>query len=364
MSKETKVGLFVAAGIVTAAVTVFMIGDNKQTWASKVAYTAPFKDVAGLKPGAPVKLGGVDIGLVTTVGYSTKTADPLIYVTLEVKKAEAVRIRRGTKASVAMMGMLGDKMLVLKVDNPAAEAVPAGGVIETDEGSDVIAKAQAAVDKASDRLDEIGALTRPLLSDPNFVKDIAGIAANLREITAGVAHNDSAAHRLLMDPKEGERVDVALANIDAATLKLATLLGALDDVAYHVRTGPGVAHAVIYDGELSKDAAGALAEVRKDLEAIRNGNGLAHAALYGDDEKQKLLGNMNAMSEDLRGIVAEIRAGKGTLGGLLVDPTIYEDLKSAVGNVERNQVLRALVRYSIKQDEGRAKDPVARDAHR
>jgi phospholipid/cholesterol/gamma-HCH transport system substrate-binding protein len=40
-----------------------------------------------------------------------------------------------------------------------------------------------------------------------------------------------------------------------------------------------------------------------------------------------------------------------------VDPSIYEDIKSLVGNVERNQVLRALVRYSIKQDELKAPPP-------
>ncbi|MCU0687690.1 MAG: MCE family protein, partial [Polyangiaceae bacterium] len=50
-------------------------------------------------------------------------------------------------------------------------------------------------------------------------------------------------------------------------------------------------------------------------------------------------------------IVADVRAGKGTLGGLLVDPSIYEDMKAVLGNVQRNDVLRALVRYSIKQDE-------------
>jgi phospholipid/cholesterol/gamma-HCH transport system substrate-binding protein len=61
------------------------------------------------------------------------------------------------------------------------------------------------------------------------------------------------------------------------------------------------------------------------------------------------------MSEDLRTIVAQMKEGKGTIGGLLVDPTIYEDLKSAVGNVERNQVLRALVRYSIRADESKPK---------
>jgi phospholipid/cholesterol/gamma-HCH transport system substrate-binding protein len=47
-----------------------------------------------------------------------------------------------------------------------------------------------------------------------------------------------------------------------------------------------------------------------------------------------------------------MKAGRGTIGALLVDPSVYEDIKSLVGNVERNQVLRALVRYSIKQDEG------------
>jgi phospholipid/cholesterol/gamma-HCH transport system substrate-binding protein len=46
-----------------------------------------------------------------------------------------------------------------------------------------------------------------------------------------------------------------------------------------------------------------------------------------------------------------MKAGRGTIGALLVDPTVYEDVKSLVGNVERNQVLRALVRYSIKQNE-------------
>ena len=61
--------------------------------------------------------------------------------------------------------------------------------------------------------------------------------------------------------------------------------------------------------------------------------------------------NLNAMSDDLRAIVGNLKQGRGTLGALLVDPTVYEDIKSAIGNVERNEVLRALVRYSIKADE-------------
>jgi len=351
-SKETKVGLFVGAGILMLAATVFTIGDNKQTWAAKVPFVAAFKDVEGLKAGAPVKLGGVDIGLVTSVGYGKESTDTLIYVKVDIKKTESVRIRQGTKASVAMMGMLGDKMLVLKVDNPAAPEIPPGGRLGTDEGEDIIAKATAAIGKVSDRLDEIGALTKPL-SDPKFVANLQGIVANLNDITTAVAKNDSAVHRLLMDPREGERIDVALANVDTATLRLASMLGSMQDVADHVRSGPGMAHAAIYDSEMSKNAAATLDEIHQDLTAIRTGNGLAHSVVFGDENTRNVLANANAMSEDLRSIVAEMKAGKGTLGGLLVDPTIYEDLKSAVGNVERNQVLRALVRYSIKEDESR-----------
>jgi phospholipid/cholesterol/gamma-HCH transport system substrate-binding protein len=59
------------------------------------------------------------------------------------------------------------------------------------------------------------------------------------------------------------------------------------------------------------------------------------------------------MTDDLRTIVANVKAGKGTVGALLVDPSVYEDIKAVIGNVERNQVLRAIVRYSIKQDEGK-----------
>ena len=41
-----------------------------------------------------------------------------------------------------------------------------------------------------------------------------------------------------------------------------------------------------------------------------------------------------------------VRAGKGTIGALMVDPSVYEDVKLLLGNVERNKALRALVRWS------------------
>ena len=57
-----------------------------------------------------------------------------------------------------------------------------------------------------------------------------------------------------------------------------------------------------------------------------------------------------AMNRRLQAMEASSRK-KAAAAAADVDPSIYEDLKRVLGNVERNSVLRALVRYSIKKDE-------------
>jgi phospholipid/cholesterol/gamma-HCH transport system substrate-binding protein len=119
---------------------------------------------------------------------------------------------------------------------------------------------------------------------------------------------------------------------------------------------------MLYDDQLAQGMVGTAVELHRSLSAVRTGNGLAHSIVYGDDQTQHLMGNVNAMSDDLRQIIANMKAGRGTVGALLVDPTVYEDIKALVGNVERNQVLRGLVRYSIKQNEDRPHAEVKGDA--
>ena len=47
--------------------------------------------------------------------------------------------------------------------------------------------------------------------------------------------------------------------------------------------------------------------------------------------------------------MANLEKGRGTVGGLMVDPSVYEDLKTILGNVQRNVLLKALIRFTIKQ---------------
>jgi phospholipid/cholesterol/gamma-HCH transport system substrate-binding protein len=205
--------------------------------------------------------------------------------------------------------------------------------------------------------------TSEQLADPQMTEDIKGSVKSLRVILDGVANDkDGAAHKMIFDPEEGRRIDHILANLDATTANLAAVSSDARDVTARAKSGPGLVHTLVYDDQLGASTTGTMVELNKSLVALRTGNGLGHAIVYGDDSTQHVMGNVSAMSDDLRDIVANVKAGRGTLGALLVDPSVYEDIKSLVGNVERNQVLRALVRYSIKQNEGRphadVKDPV------
>lgn len=351
--RTLKVGVFAAGALVLSIIAVFLIGDNRRSWDSKRHFTARFKDVGGLKPGSPVRMGGIDVGQVTAVGHDAKNAgDPLIYVTVAVAKSEAVRVKPDTKAKVAGKGLLGDKMIILEGGDPNAAAAPDGSPIASDvDAKDFMARLDEISAKADLTMEAVRK-TSESLADPEMAADLKGSVKSLRIILDGVANDkDGAAHKFIFDPEEGKRVDRILANLEATSANAARASADAREITNRAKTGPGLVHTLVYDDQLASGTTGTMVELHNSLKALRTGNGLGHAIVYGDDSTQHVMGNVNAMSDDLREIVANVKAGRGTIGALLVDPTVYEDIKSLVGNVERNQVLRALVRYSIKQTE-------------
>ena len=70
---------------------------------------------------------------------------------------------------------------------------------------------------------------------------------------------------------------------------------------------------------------------------------------YGDAKPN--LGDPAVAARDIRDLTPKIKAGEGSLGGVINAPTVYEDLKEVLGNVKRNRILRELVRLSISNGE-------------
>lgn len=362
VSREVKVGLFVFFGFVGAAAIIFLIGDNRSLFDAKVPFHAQFADVQGVKPGSTVRMGGVDIGSVSRVQYPEDPGVTLITVNLSIVKREAARIRESSRAGIAAKGLLGDKMVTISPGRPDEASLAPASLIPSAPSEDftqALGQIGAIAQSARDVLDNLEAATGTL-AEAEFREDLRKGVQALSHMLVSLDSGGGYAGRLLHDEAEAKRLSGVIANLERTTARLDGVLAGVDQVVDRINNGPGMAHEAIYgDSKAIAQFGFAADELGKVLAGVREGNGLAHGILFGDTGGggdsalgDKLAGDVAGMSQDLRAMVSDMRQGKGTLGALLVDPSVYEDLKMLLGNVQRNQTLRALVRYSIQRDDG------------
>jgi len=355
-SKDAKVGAFVLAGLTAMGAVIFLIGDERQIFSHKAPYSSEFEDVQGLRRGSPVRMGGVDIGTVVAVDYASAANDKNIHVRMSISVDDARRIRKDSVATIEGKGLLGDKMIVVTVGSVGQAQLPEGSAIPSKAAEDMskligrISNISGQVEKVVTNLER----ATNSLSDEKFQGDVRNSLASLARILDSVDRGDGYVGKLLHDPAEAQRLSGLMSNLQQTSGELTRASQSVNQILTRVNTGPGFVHEVVYgeDGAKTIAKVGVVAdELGTALKGIREGNGLARSVIYGDDSSQAMMANLNQASADFRQVVSDMRAGKGTLGALLVDPSVYEDLKLMLGNVERNRTLRALVRYSIKRDE-------------
>jgi phospholipid/cholesterol/gamma-HCH transport system substrate-binding protein len=363
--REIKVGAFVLAGLVAIGGVIFMIGEERQLFSKKLDYQVAFKDVQGLRAGSPVRMGGVDIGSVSKVGYAADESDYKIHVTVAILSDQSRRIKTDSVATIEGKGLLGDKMITISIGSTKAGPLSPGSMVRSEEGDDLgqmmskIGSISVKVEKVVDNLQR----TTEALADHGFHEDVRGTASSLNAVMGSLERKEGYAGKLLSDPAEAQHLSQVVKNLEATTAELQRTTQGVNQILDRVRTGPGLVHEVLYGEESAKAVSqfgGAADELRIALKGMREGNGVARSLIYGDDSSQAFMANLNAASDDLKKITSDLRAGKGTIGALLTDPSVYEDLKMVLGNVERNKALRALVRYSIRRDE--ASGATVRDA--
>ncbi len=359
---DLKVGIFVLFGLVLAGLVIFMIGDERRVFSSDVTFRASFDEVQGLKHGAPIQMGGVRVGQVASVNYSDEEGDDKVHVVLTVVKSEARRIRADSKAHIIPKGLLGDRQIKITKGTEGKPLKP-GTLLESVEPGDMMSRLDEMAGKAEIAIVNVGEIADQL-ADEGLHRDIRSSVRSLDVLLKEVNDGKGYPNRFLTDPVEADRISRTIESLDSSAAELNLTLREIRMAVARVRRGPGFAHDVIYGDGPTKEIAqvgGAAEELALALRGIREGDGFAHDVLFGGDSNTSdALSNVTTITADLRDIVRGMKQGKGTIGALLVDPTIYEDVKRVLGNVERNSVLRALVRYSIKRDEQRPKVDVSK----
>ncbi|HEY0710330.1 MAG TPA: MlaD family protein [Polyangia bacterium] len=352
--RQIKVGVFLVGGLLMLFAMLLVLGRTQGLFVRRVPLATSFQNTAGLAVGASVRLAGVDVGIVDTIRFSPDPRMKSVFVELRVDERSLGRIRRDSVARLVPKGLLGDMTIDISVGGADAPALHDGATISSRESeglADVAAKVHEGVSAVADLSRGLQQHLDALLT-PAVERDFGQIVHAAANVARALEQGPGLAHALIYDDSLARHTTATVRGVNDAAAHLAKAMGRIDRLTAAVEDGEGSLHALIFDDDvpvLLKDARAAARDLADATAQIRAGQGPLHALVYGR-EGDELMKNFTALSRVLRGISDDMAQGKGTVGALLQDPTVYEDLKIILRDIKRNQLLKALVRFTIKHD--------------
>lgn len=349
-SNELQAGLFITLGIALFIIVIFLLGQRRQIFVQQENYTATFTDVQGLSEGAPVRLGGITIGRVDTIGFSTDNKDPNVYVDILISSKYLERIRTDSIATIETQGLLGDKLVNIKSDGSGNMLEP-GSELRSSEPADIA----SVLNKAGEVVDNTVEISRSVsglvgeLRDSTSESLTTSIAA-LSEILTEVKDGSGFLHTLIYADKEGASI---LKNLDATSHDLKA-------ISKEIRNGKGLLNALIYAPE-GKTTLAALADASKNIavtaghisklaQEIESGDGLLHSVVYDEAPGgiAEIVNKLNRTATNLEKASAALANGEGTLGALLVDAQLYDNAVEITDGAKRSFLLKEAIKSTLR----------------
>ena len=138
------------------------------------------------------------------------------------------------------------------------------------------------------------------------------------------------------------------------TARIVESLAGIHTIIEEVRTGEGLLHSLIYDsyeGSGVESIERSLATFEGILEEIAHGEGLLHSLIYDPKDDPDFLTEASIASKRLGNILEKVDTGTGSLGLLVNDPALYEDLRELIGGAKESFVVRSLIKLSTDEDD-------------
>ncbi len=347
-----QVGVFLTMGLALGFAVIFLIGKESAMFESKTQLWLKFKDIQGLTVGAKVLLAGMSVGTVDEISFTNELGDKQMHIRIAVRNSMMPRVRGDSRAAIGSKGLLGDKVVQLTVGSEGEPQLQNGDYIISDQPPDMFEFLKKG-DKIIDKTQEIATYVRDMLkeySDEDTTLHVKGILASIDEMMWTANTGEGLVNGILYDKQLKDDTKRAVAKAGQAVAEFEKTGRILNDVLREVRGGQGTLHSLIYDQEGKKIVRNLLAATENIAEVVREvreGNGVVHTVIY-DEDAGNFIRNLEEATADLKTIIKSIKQGQGTVGSLVKDPTVYEDLKTILGNVKRSEVLKAIVRLNLK----------------
>lgn len=335
-SIEVKVGILIlsAVGLLGAFILV-MGGINFQpTYSIYVDFDNP----GGLQTGAPVKIAGVKVGKIDEISFrggktseATGRREPLVRIKVQVEKRYQESIYENSLFYVTTQGVLGEQFMQIEPGSSDRPKLEANSVVRgldpprldmlLAEGYELLHSTVSAVrENRKEIADTFTALRITLTATGSLMernKDkIDNIVTNLEDVTKDSKDLVKNGNELIVGANDkyvkSPKMDRIINNVDTVSSRLAA-------------DTPG----------MMADARETLKNTRRFSESVASEEQAAKIKKVIDDTSV-LVGKANGMAGDAQYIVTQMRKGRGSVGALLMDEQLFDDLQEMVRDLKHN----------------------------
>jgi phospholipid/cholesterol/gamma-HCH transport system substrate-binding protein len=276
---ELKVGMLALISIVAIVFMSLKITTNQSGFGDYVSYKTVVSDAAGIFPKTPIKVAGINSGRIKSIQLNGNQA----FIDFEI--LERVKVTKDSILKIKTIGFLGDKYLEVYVGENR-ERLPEGSLIPSETGGGM----EDLTKDASEILKDLKAVmnsVRVSIAPENkesplnkIVENVVRLSEDMKEVTGSL--------KRVMSTNEG-RFNEIIGNIEKITSSLDFQLNAS------------------YQDSLMSD-----------LKKIG-----------------PILDNAKLMTEDLKIMMADLKAGKGTIGRLMRDDEVIDQVSSTLAGVQK-----------------------------
>ena len=314
---ELKIGLLSIAALAMASTLIFLLsGEGGFAW-QRYSVKTVFRDIAGLKEGAPVRVAGVEVGSVSDLNFIGDQVE----VTMEVNEEHRSRITTQSRAVLGSVSLLGEAAVDISASSqgtpiPEWGYIPAGPQPRTI--AEVGAVATEGIEEATKLLQDIrngrGTIGR-FFTDEAVYKDFNALVLSLDRVASNIAAGRGTLGKLTNDPTLHNELSAAVNDLNTITTR--------------IRNGEGSLGKLLNDPAMATSLTATTQNLETLTGRLNRGEGTA-GKLMSDTA---LYERFTSVAQRLDTLTTNLNAGEGTAGQLLRDKQLYENMNQTVGEL-------------------------------
>lgn len=268
-----KVGLLTLAAMVSVVVMSLKITQNQSGFGNHVEYQTTLKDASGIFEKTPIKVAGINAGRIKRIELEGSEA----LITFEI--LEKIKVTPSAKLRIKSVGLLGDKFIDMDLGDRKGERLPVGSIIMTESG---------------DGLD-------------NLAKDAGDVLREVKEIASTIKES-------LRDNEGRNVIKEIVSNINEMTSSLKRITTGNEDKI----------------NKIIDDIEAVSAQMAHETDRFQKDTLMSDLAKIGP-----ILDKVDSAVSDLKIIVEDVKDGKGTVGKLLRDDAVVDQVSQTLSSVNR-----------------------------